>query len=508
MADVERTLAPAEVGRRLFVVAPDRDERASHLAMETLLTLWANRYVAPPTLDDLASPKRRNGAMRSLAVGANFLDGIDGEAAPDISLAMAGSLLARGADFLGSDGLGLVQQALQALVDNRTRQGSAGALLMQPFHESLLWYDARKSSTTSGSRWMVRKVNMRGTGVALARILLDPPAYLSADVAEVAREAVQGIKVALRAPSPFSQLSDVLSPLSGDDERSPEEDEREAWVSADEPTLRPLAERVIRHTRGIMRQGHISPAQRIVNLRNILALDLAHYALTRAWEATSTPEANRCLLLAYTPEARRENRVRLFSESSFKSARQRISQAIVATMATAMAEVATHKPPATSWEVYFEPRSRLASVVAGLDAEQGVANFHLHAERAFELAVGGGYDRPGDAFRVLIESIDLLVGTGQYRYLKATPELLSAVVGALSTELPLPAHDLLQRIWAEWNIIVGEAEAVGTLVIGQVDGSELRRNARYFESLLVDAGLAIALSDQTCMVVERRREAV
>src|SRR5207248_2846458 len=127
-----------------------------------------------------------------------------------------------------------VQEALQALIDGRTRQGSVGALLMQPFHESLLWYDARKSGSTV--KWRVRKVNMRGTGVTLARLLLDPPSYLEPELRDLARGAVDGIRGALQAPSPYGELAVRLSAVvpEEDEERKVEPDELEAWLSGDD----------------------------------------------------------------------------------------------------------------------------------------------------------------------------------------------------------------------------------------------------------------------------------
>jgi hypothetical protein len=503
----EHPLAPAQVSRQLFVVAPDRDERASHLAMETLLTLWANGYSAPATPDQLVSPKRRNGAIRSLAIRENFLDGISEAASPEISVEEMGSLLARGTDFGGSDGLNLVQEALQALIDGRTRQGSVGALLMQPFHESLLWYDARKSGSTV--KWMVRKVNMRGTGVTLARLLLDPPSYLDGELRELAEQAVEGIRSALQAPSPYGELAMRLSAVVPEEteERKVEPDELEAWSSGDDEALRPMAERVIRHAHAITSQLHVGPALKLLQLRNILALDLAHHALSRSWEATVTPQRQRFLLASYTPEERRGNRIRIFSEASYRSGRQKVSQAIIAGLAEAMRSVAETKLPAADWADYFEPRSRLDAVAAALNNANGSANFAREAERAYELASGGGYGRPSDAFRVLLESVDLLVGTGQYRYLRIGPELLASMVGALAPSLPAPAGHFLGSVFKEWNIVVGEAEAVGTDLGEQVEGAELRRNARFLEDLMVSAGLALSLSDQTCMVGQRRAEA-
>src|SRR4051794_32539455 len=101
MAD-DHPLAPASVSRQLFTVAPDRDERASHLAMETLLTLSANDFAAPDTPEEMASPKRRNGAIRSLAVRENFLEGVTQQVMPGMTAEEMGSLLARGEDFAGS----------------------------------------------------------------------------------------------------------------------------------------------------------------------------------------------------------------------------------------------------------------------------------------------------------------------------------------------------------------------------------------------------------------------
>jgi hypothetical protein len=500
----EHPLAPASVSRKLFVVAPDRDERASHLTMETLLTLWANGYKAPPSAEKLAPHKRRNGAIRSLAVRENFLEGLTQPVTADMTVEEMGSLLAHGSDFGGSDGLNLVQEALQALVDGRSRQGSAGALLMQPFHESLLWYDARKSG--SSVRWMTRKVNMRGTGVTLARLLLDPPAHVGDEVRGLAVTAVAGIRSALQAPSPYGDLAERLSAAVPDEaeEGKVEPDEIDAWNSGDNAQLAPLAERVIRHAYAITTQTHVGSALKLLQLRNILALDLAHYALTRSWEATSTPPGQRFLLASYTPEERRHNRVRIFSETSYRSARQKVSRAIISQLASAMQEIAETHPKAADWSDYFEPRSKLDSVATALAHADREFDFGREAERAYELASGGGYGRPSDAFRVLIESVDLLVGTGQYRYLRIGPELLASMVGALAPALPVAADRFLALVFDEWNIVIGEAEAVGTDLGEQVEGAELRRNSRFLEELMVNAGLALALSDQTCIVGQRR----
>jgi hypothetical protein len=42
-----RRLTPGAVAKELFGIDPDRDERASQLCAETLLTLAQNRYRSP-----------------------------------------------------------------------------------------------------------------------------------------------------------------------------------------------------------------------------------------------------------------------------------------------------------------------------------------------------------------------------------------------------------------------------------------------------------------------------
>jgi hypothetical protein len=332
---------------------------------------------------------------------------------------------------------------------------------------------------------------------------------LDADLKHAAAGAVVGIRDALRAPSPFGDLGERLL-AAAPEEREPgsaEPDEREAWEAADDDRMRPLAERVIRHAIAITSQPQVGSSLKLLQFRNVLALDLAWYALFRSWEATKTPTEKRYLLASYTPEERRANRVRIYSEASYQAARQKLSQAIVATLAGAMGDIADAKPADEPWSGFFEPRSDLGDVADALSADTEPEDFMKLAERAFEEASGGGYGRPGDAFRVLLESVDLLVGTGQYRYLRVGPELLGSMVGALSDSLPAPAEDFLELVFREWSIVIGEAEAVGTDVGGQVEGGELRRNSRFLEDLLVNAGLALALSDQTFIVGMRRAEA-
>jgi hypothetical protein len=474
--------------------------------METYLTLWANDYSAPDG-EGLRAPKRRNPALRSLVLGTNFLEGLEEPGPRGQSPEQLGAALAAGRDFANSANLALAQRALRALVDPQTEQGSAGASLLFPFHESLLWFDTRKSGS-SGAKWAVRKVNMRGTGITLARMLLDPPAALGADTAALAGEAVARIKETLQAPSPFAQLAERLQaavPAEADHSLTPEQAELGAWERAEVPALEELGRRVIRHARNVVSDATASPSTRMLRLRSVLALDVAHHILCRSWEASAIPTRQRYLLLTYAPEERRNNRVRIAGEASYLAARQAITQALITTLGRRAAELAADGENLLE---QFEGRSNLNEIaieMAGVEPEDTVS-FAMLAGRVYEEAKGGGYGRPVDAFRVLLESIALLTGTGAYRWLRAQPELLGAMISATGRS-PMDAAEFLAALREEWSLVVGEAEAVDTDLEDALDGGVLNRNARHLERLLVASGLAQALSDQTCMVGQRLREA-
>jgi serine/threonine protein kinase len=497
-------LSPAGSSAALFGLAPDRDERAPQLAMETYLTLWANGYATPGDAS-LRGPKRRNGALRSLATGTNFLEGLDEPGPGGHSPAWVGDSLASGRDFANSANLALAQQALGALLDPQTEQGSAGASLMLPIHESLLWFDARKSGA-GGSRWAVRKVNMRGSGITLARMLLDPTDEAGPEARENGRIASTLARDALTAPSPFATLATQLNTIAREEIGSaPEPEERLAWDAADQPQLAELGRRVARHSRSILSHAEASPSAKLLQLRSILALDLAHHMLVRSWEVNETPADQRFLLLTYAPEPRRENRVRIASEMSYRAGRQYVVQALIATIARRAAELATQ---GADFQDQFESRSGLEGIaeeMARLSPDDHGA-FDSLAGRAYEEARGAGYGRAVEALRVLLESLGVLRGTGSYRWLRAGPELLAGMLGAVGGG-PLEMPEFLRRLRAEWDVVVGDAEAVGTSLDGILDGALLSRNARHLERLLVASGLAQALSDQTCMVGQRLREA-
>src|SRR3954469_23281697 len=96
-------LAPGRVATRLFGLAPDRDERAPQLCQEALLTLALNGYeeAGGPGLG--RPPKRERFALRSLALGHNFLaTRAEGRAGDDETTPeLYGQRLARGEEMRG-----------------------------------------------------------------------------------------------------------------------------------------------------------------------------------------------------------------------------------------------------------------------------------------------------------------------------------------------------------------------------------------------------------------------
>src|SRR3954452_11980821 len=142
----EERLAPGRIATRLFGLAPDRDERAPQLCQEALLTLALNGYEQAGGKELGVPPKRSRFALRSLALGENFLAGrADGRAGDDETTPQRyGQQLADGQELRGSANLALAREALEGLVDPDTRKGQPGGWLLFPFHESLLWYDARR----------------------------------------------------------------------------------------------------------------------------------------------------------------------------------------------------------------------------------------------------------------------------------------------------------------------------------------------------------------------------
>ena len=506
-------LTPGAIAKELFCLDPDRDERAPQLCAETLLTLAQNGYRAPK--DRLTSPKRQRFALRSLALGENFLGGRDTQRAGDHETTPAeyGASLASGQDVRSSTYLALAHQALQGLVDPDTQRGSQpGAWLLRPFHESLLWYDARKVGTKS-SEYTVRKVYMRGSGITLARLLADPA---DPRVAERGRVAVNAIREALTADSPLAAISNRLEGALPPDAlytRPPdlEADEQAAWDKGADPRLADLAMHLCRDVEGAMMQDGASAPARLWQLRSILALDLAVHVLRTAWQVTGTPESERYLLLSFGRTPRAQDPVRQRSEQSYLRARIRLTDATVRTLARRMRELA-EADEHVDWasEFLFRRASQSDDTPASITKQlqsldrQATTDDYLRVARAtIETAdYGRGAE---DGFRVLLESVGTLAGTGSYRYLTAGPDMLAALVGALSADMPMSSREFFARVRHDWGFVVNQESAVGTDLAEQLDGAGLERNARRAEKLMSDAGLAVGLSDRTTMVGERAK---
>ena len=254
-----------------------------------------------------------------------------------------------------------------------------------------------------------------------------------------------------------------------------------------------------------MRQGSASGAARLWQLRTVLALDLAVHVLRTAWDTTGADVRERLLLLSFGGVPRAADPVRQRSEESYRRARIRLSEATVLTLARRMRELDEDR--VVNWAAEFEPRSGLgdddpesvASQLARLPRPARAEEYLRLARSAVESA---NYGRAEDGFRVLLESVGLMAGT-RYRYLTAAPDLLAALVGALSSRMPMPSREFFAAVREEWGLVVNQESAAGTVLADQLDGAGLERNARRAEQLMSEAGLAVSLSDRTTMVGER-----
>jgi hypothetical protein len=488
-SDAGITGAPGAVSRGLFCIAPDRDERMHQVAMEMFLTLHQNGYAADGA--DIRSPRRASLLLRSLALRDNFVE--SGGEHEELA-----RLLSEGQDFAGSDQMNLVQESLRTLVDPATRRGSLGTQLMLPVHSALLWYDVRKRAAT----WNPQYVLMRGTGITLARFLLSPPASVS-DLKGQAAAAVDGIRNALLAPSPFGPIVDQLS---DEDTRPMTTEEKAAWNAAEEPALQGLGQRIIRHSSAIMADKSQPREVKLLHLRRIVALDVAWHMLNSAWTAAQTPPESRYLVVCHAPQERADNRARVLSEDSYRAANQTLTRGLLAGLRERMKH---YSEAGGEWSRFFlaradgDRRSKtgpyyedLAQEIADCDPDR--VDFDAFANRAFD-APGDGYARPIGALRVMLESCGLVAGEGRWRYMRATPSLLAAMVAARPQSGPQEADEFFHWLHAEWSLVIDEHHDVGSPRL-RGEGSVLQRNGEYFERDLVDADLATALSDQTCMV--------
>jgi hypothetical protein len=504
MVDNIRPLTPERVATDLFAILVDRDQRASAVCAETLLTLRANGYEQPAD-GQLVSPKRQRFAVRSLALGENFLRHRDsGRAADDeMTPQRYGDILAAGGSVRGSANLALAQKAFQGLLDPTTQRGQRGTWLLFPFHESLLWYDARPNGRAGP--WGVRKVYMRGSGITLARMLADP---VDPDLRELGASTVEAIRGALQAPSPLAEIADRLEGALDEEFHRPprtERDEIEAWNEGSIRKLRDLTRAMCRHAEGVMLQGTASGPAKLWQLRTVIGLDLACHVLRVAWETTHTPARDRYLVLSFGGGPRAGNKVRQRSEDSYQLGRIHINEATILTLARIMQRLA--RDGCDDWQSQFEKRTakQLPDVIAELRRLPENAPFEEYVHLALASTEQANYSRAGEGFRVLLESIGMLAGTGGYRYLTATPDILAAFVGALSVRMPMSSDEFFAAVFDEWRIVIAQEAAATTSVADHLDGAGLERNGRRAERLLSDAGLAVSLSDRTTVVGERAR---
>jgi hypothetical protein len=487
-------LSPAEIAKQLLVISPDRDERASQICAETLLTLSANGYAAPRS-GNLKSPKKRRFALRSLVTGTDFLDKRDEVriGSGQFSIATYGEALARGVDFAGSENLSLAKAGLEGLIDPQTRRGQPGTWLMYPFAENLLWYDARQ---TQGRPWDVRKVYMRGSGITLARLLLNPA---DASARPHGKRAVAALKTALGESSQVSQIASHLeAPLERlNQEIATERDEDEAWQAGESEELEQLARALCVHSAGIMTQEGVASTAKLWRFRNLLGVNLALHTAVRSWAATATPAEEQFLLLSVGGPDRHANNVRQRSEECYQAVRSRIREAIIRTLALRMQDLAKKERRRIDWAEEFEARSNLDQVAAALPKARTYVDYETLARQSFERAA---YGRPIDGFRVLLESVGMVQGHAGWRFLTATPDLMAAFIGALSHQMPMPSRTFFERLFEHWRIVVSPEMASRTTILKRLDGADLARNARRAERLLVEAGLAVSLSDSTTIV--------
>ncbi len=505
MTGEDDRLTVGNVATALWPLYPDRDQKASPLCTESLLALLGNTDRGAG--DELVSPKVSNFAVRSLIFGENFLDGqTDRMHRGDMTREEYGQKLSIAEDFNGSDNLNLAREALGNLIDTTEGlPGQRGEHLLMPFHESLLWYDARKSK--SSDSWSVRQVRMRGKGMGIARILIDPPPGAGEDTLGHARTAREELVRLLRAPSPFGKVAEHLeSPLHDGSSPRPaiEDAERRWWELAGEDATRPFAKQFSRHLAGVATQKNCSPSDKLWQTRSILALDLASNYLQSAWERSEQPQEQRFLLVCAPGLDRKTDTVRLASERSYKVATTSLRDALVTVIAETMAEL---QADMRGGAIDFEEHLELRKGAVRDNIRETVIDPYEGGERDFQtlatnLYKSSSYHRAIDGYRVLLRGIGCYAGGDRYRYQTFRPELFRALIGALSADMPMESGDFFARLREEWGFVASDKAAEGTLFEQAVPSGALANNKSRFEEMLVSSGLASSESDTTVLVGE------
>ena len=488
-----RGLTPRAIGRKLCTFVPDRDERASQVAMETFLSLVANDYDGDTTGIGLKSPKLARFALRSLVMKTNFLTGDVRAVSPDSDRVKSeiGSLLSIGEDFDSSENLAVVVAALRGLIDRSTKNSQPGVQLMYPFHELLLWYDSRNSKREG---WSVRKVAMRGTGITLARLLSKPePGGIAGDGIGLMKQ----LKSALQHENGVSKIAAHIDRLAGtEDPTTAQPDEIESWSLGSDPALAELGLRLRKFATNVLSVNSIAYPARLWSLRNMLGLEVALHILRRSYDLTDTAQLQRYMVVSIGGPKRPDNFTRQVSEASLEKSRRTIREALIQTISSEILQL--RKIEGIDWAKEFEKRSELDHLAPHLSDQSQSAD-----ELARQIFESGTYGRPDEAFRRLIESIGALGGAGAYRFLEGTPDLFALLVLSMSDMMPMNSREFFHQVFDKWGLIIG-SEAMGRTDLGiRIDASELARNARRAENMLVECGLAHSFSDSTTVVGQR-----
>jgi len=416
-----------------------------------------------------------------------------------------GNLLASGEDFDGSSNLRLMGEALRNLIDpytaDRTRQGEK---LMRPFHSSFLWYDARWGN----GKYTTRKVLMRGQGVTLARVLMSPSSTTSQGVRETARSAVQGLKRHLEHPTPLARICEHIdSSLGAKGTSLPEleTDEIKAWEAGADSRLGDFTELTTRHLDGVVSQGGASSAAVLWQARSLMAMNVALNAVKSSWERCEVGESERSILIASPGQERTEDRVRLAAERSLALCRASMATAIMNEIQVRLTAEVANDPDRPLADLFRDllPKRTGKAFFARLEEGKfaaGDPDYVALSQLLFENVEG--YRRSIGGFRQLLDSIGMVFGGTRYSYLGLTADLLSSLVGALSREMPMTSEEFFLRLSEDWGLVVSPMAAEGAWIGDVLDGDDLALNAKRYERLLVESGLASNLSDRTVLVGE------
>ena len=233
-----------------------------------------------------------------------------------------------------------------------------------------------------------------------------------------------------------------------------------------------------------------------------------HVART-AWQVTSTPEAERYLLLSFGGSPRAQDPVRQRSEESYRRARIRLSDATVRTLARRMQELAEGSDR-VAWPSEFLFRRGSQS-----DADEASISSQLKrlAPTATPRTTCGSRARPSKPPTTAVAPRTASASCSNQSVRSSAPAAtgtsppdrtcLPRSWARCPAQMPMPSRDFFAAVRREWGLVINQESAADTSLATQLDGAGLERNARRAEKLMSDAGLALGLSDRTTMVGER-----